>query len=293
MKHLFIINPVAGGGRALKLMPEIKRALKDRNEEFIIKITERPEHATDIARQHVVGEKYRVYSVGGDGTLNEVLNGVVNSGSELAVIPCGSGNDFMKSLANINDMHSLIEKTIGGICRPIDIARAGNKYFINITSIGFDAEVAYNTNRLKKIPGIKGSMSYILGVMATIIRCRNNYLRIKIDERQIHQKLLLIAVANGKYYGGGMKVAPDAVIDDGEFSICLISEKGRIEIITLLPRFIKGEHGDIEGVNFLRGRRVEIKSDKDIAINIDGETSMIKDIVLEIIPKGINMVIPE
>ena len=114
MKHLFIINPMAGKGRTLEYIPEIKKIFKVIKDEYFIQITNRPGHATEIVRSYVKTDIFRVYSIGGDGTLNEVLNGIVGSGSSLAVIPSGSGNDFFRSLCNDNKLSNLLLRTIKG-----------------------------------------------------------------------------------------------------------------------------------------------------------------------------------
>lgn len=292
MKHLFILNPVAGKGRTLKLIPEINSCFENRHDEYIIETTKYPGHATEIAASYAAKGTYRIYSVGGDGTLNEVLNGMAGSLCSLAAIPSGSGNDFIKSLNFNSDMKNIITRTVEGEEHLIDYARINDKYFINITSMGFDAQVVRNTVGFKKLPLISGQAAYILGVLATILKCENNFLEIQIDESNIKTKSLLIAVGNGRFYGGGMLAVPDAKIDDGQFDICLIENMGRLKILLLLPKYMKGLHGSIKGVHFHRGKRVEITPLKPIAMNIDGEIDMVSKAVFEIIPKGLRFVVP-
>lgn len=292
MKHLFIVNPVAGKGKSLQFIHSIHKLFENRNEEYIIKITERPGHATEIARQYACSDKYRIYSVGGDGTLNEVLNGMVGTESSLAIIPCGSGNDFIKSVTQDIDMQSILHRTVNGRERLVDLAKTADKYFINISSIGFDANVVYNTNRFKKLPFVTGRSAYILGVVTVLLKYDINLLNIKIDDKNIEMKCLLIAVANGRYYGGGMMPAPGAEIDDGLLDICLIKEMPRYKIARFFPKFIKGRHGEIEGVSFLRGKKVEIRCNNYITLNIDGEVYRVREAAFEIIPKGMHVIVP-
>lgn len=293
MNHLFIINPVAGKGKSIKFLPEIKKAFKKRNDIYITEFTQKPGHATEIAKRYVNRDKFRVYSVGGDGTLNEVLNGIVNSESSLAVIPGGSGNDFIKSITPDIDGKTILDRTIEGREDFVDIARVNGKYFLNISSIGFDAEVVYNTRKIKKIPVMPGKFAYITGIFATLFKYRNNYLKISIDDRYVETKSLLVAVANGRYYGGGMLPTPEARIDDGLFDICLIEDKSPIDILHFFPKFIKGEHTGIEGVSLIRGKRVSIRCDKNVVINIDGEVEKTREATFEIIPRGIRIVKPK
>lgn len=293
MNHLFIVNPAAGKGKALKLMSHIENTFANQPGKYNIEITERPGHAEEIARKYVSSSTYRVYSVGGDGTLNEVLNGMANSSSTLAVIPCGSGNDFIKSAYGSTNPQEIISKLPEAAERTIDLAKVNGKYFLNISSLGFDADVVYNAINFKKIPLIHGSLAYLLSILITMFKYNNNFLHITVDKKHIETKSLLIAIANGKYYGGGMLAAPHASIDDGLFDICLIHKKTRAAILKFFPRFIKGQHLEIEGVSYFQGSKVEIECENYISMNIDGEVERVKKAVFEIIPKGIRIAIPQ
>lgn len=293
MEHLFIINPVAGKGKALKFVKEIKSLFVNSEKNYSIKITEKPGHATEIAREYTKNRCLRVYSVGGDGTLNEIVNGMVGSNSSLAIIPAGSGNDFIKSIVNGNlEPKEMLVRAINGKVRLTDLAKVNERYFINISSIGFDAEVVYNTNKIKKLPFIPGKLAYLLGALITLLKYNNNYIKVTIDGHCIETKSLLTAVANGRYYGGGMLPTPNAEIDDGQFDICLISEVNRFKIFRFLPRFIKGLHGNLKEVSFYRGKKITIESDRDLTINIDGEVNKVRKASFEIIPKAIGIVVP-
>lgn len=292
MKHLFIINPVAGKGKPLKFIPDIKKIFSERDEEYVIELTECPGHATEIAKQYSNGENYRIYSVGGDGTLNEVLNGMVHSSNSLAVIPGGSGNDFVRNYFDIKDKSDILISTINGKEKLIDIGRANNKYFINISSIGLDAQVAYNADRLKNLPVISGSAAYIMAVIKTLLNYSGSSLKIEIDHQVIETKCLLVAVANGKYYGGGMMPTPEARIDDGMFDICIIEDMRKLKILKFFPSFMKGHHQGIKGISFYRGKKIHIYSNTDIALNIDGEVEKTRHAEFEIIPQCIRVVLP-
>lgn len=292
MKHLFIINPIAGKGSSVKLIPEIRKLFEGRKEEYVIEVTERPGHATEIAAKHASSDNLRVYSVGGDGTLNEIVNGMAGSSCSLAVIPAGSGNDFSRSLEEGDDAAEVLRKTVDGVEKRIDLASVNGKYFINIASVGFDAEVVHNTEAFKKLPLITGSFAYILGILSTILRYKNNYISLNIDGTTLETAVLLVAVANGRYYGGGMLAAPEAIVDDGLFDICIVKRMKRPKVLTLFPEFMKGRHASIEEVSFRRGKRVEISSANELLLNIDGEIVKTKKAVFEIIPRGISVTVP-
>lgn len=292
MKHVFIINPAAGKGRALKLIPIIQEYFKGKPDEYLIKVTEYPGHATKIAREYAQGEVCRIYSLGGDGTVNEVVNGIAGTNASLGVIPAGSGNDFIRSICGEYNVREVVADTIGGEERRIDLARANGKYFINISSIGFDADVVYNAQKFKRLPCVTGSMAYLFSLIYTIFKNKINEVIVTIDDKKINLKILLAAVANGRFYGGGMLPAPDAVLDDGLLDICLVQEVNRLKMLTLFPKYMKGEHGQIKYVSFLRGRKIKIESKKTISLNIDGEILTGKDIEFEILKGAINVIYP-
>jgi len=292
MKHLFIINPAAGKGKTLTLIPEIEEYCNKKAYEYEIVTTEYPGHATKIAKAHSSAHPLRIYSVGGDGTLNEVLNGMAGSGCSLAAIPSGSGNDFIRSIVGADIPKNIISSTIEGTERFIDYAKVNDKFFINITSLGFDAEVVYQGRYFKKLPFITGEMSYVLGILASVMACKNHLMKIKIDDTLIFSKSLLVAVGNGRYYGGGMLALPHAEIDDGLFEICHVNAMKRLKILKLFPKYMKGLHSSIKGVHFYRGQKVEIEVDKSIPMNLDGEILLLQKAVFEIFHKRLPFIIP-
>lgn len=293
MKHLFIVNPVAGKGNALRRVPEIRKYFEANGGEYEIRITEYPGHATEIAKEYSSTQDLRIYAVGGDGTLNETLNGMAGSGSILGTIPSGSGNDFIRSVAGESIPENILKHTVEGKEKLVDYARINDKYFINIASLGFDAEVAYQTNHFKKLPLISGSMAYVLGILTTITICKNHHMELRTDGEVLSGKTLLVAVGIGKYYGGGILALPDAELDDGLFDVCYVEAKPRTEILKLFRKYMKGLHRTIEGVHLLRSKKVEIIPDEPVPLNRDGEIVMADKAVFEIFPKGIPFIVPE
>ena len=292
MKHLFIINPVAGKGRTINLIPKIRDYCERSGLDYEIATTEYPGHAAQIASKYSKAQILRIYSVGGDGTLNEVLNGMAGTGSSLAAIPSGSGNDFIKSIQGEKMPDDLVKSAVEGTEQLVDYAKVNDKYFINIASVGFDAEVVWQGRLFKKIPFISGSMVYVLGILASIIQCKNHHMRLKIDDRQISGKTLLVAVGNGRFYGGGMLALPNAEIDDGLFDICHVQAKKRLNILQLFPKYMKGEHATIKGVTLYKGSKVEIDLDKPVPMNCDGEVFLVEKATFELFPKCLPFVFP-
>lgn len=292
MKHIFIINPAAGKGKALELIPFIKECFRDSEDECIVRVTEYPGHATELAKEYSGSGKCRIYSAGGDGTVNEVVNGMAGTASALGILPAGSGNDFIRSIKAGNDIRQILSDTINGYEREVDLARANDKYFINVSSIGFDAEIVFNAGKFKKLPGVTGSMSYLFSLLYTTVINKNNDIEIEIDGNRQKLRVLLAAIANGRYYGGGMLPAPDAKLDDGYLDVCLIRAIPRWRIFALFPKFIKGLHGQLEEVSFYKAKRIIIESKNDISLNTDGEVVTAKTINFEIYEKAIKVIFP-
>ncbi|MDD4189652.1 MAG: diacylglycerol kinase family lipid kinase [Eubacteriales bacterium] len=292
MKHLFVVNPVAGKGRALGFVETIRIEAAVLTDDYEIVFTEYPGHATEIVKEHVGKEQCRVYSVGGDGTVNEIVNGLIGSSSTLAVIPAGSGNDYLRSIYEDDVYESIVSRTIRGIEKPIDVVKVNDRCCANVSSMGLDAEAAYMANKIKHIPLIPGGLSYILGLVVTLIKCKSYNMKITMDSEVIEGRMLAVVVANGKYYGNKIMPAPRADISDGILDICLIRKKGRLEILKLFPRYIKGKHEGLRGITFHRCNHVHIISTDSVPINLDGEVTRIDEATFDILPGALQIVVP-
>lgn len=294
MNHLFIVNPAAGKGKTLKIIPNIKSLMESNSLSYTIEITKAPKHATEIAKKYVAANRnLRVYAVGGDGTLNEVLQGVAGSDASLGNIPAGTGNDLLKSFCPETDPLAILPRIIKASPLPVDLCKLNDMYFLNIASAGFDADVVANAQYLKRLPLIKGKLAYIGGILMSLLNLRNYQATFYIDGEEIHMpSVLLTAFANGKYYGGGMMPVPSALPDDGLLDVCLIEGRTRLNILRFFPRFIKGAHISMTGVNVKRCRSVRMVSSSPVHVNADGELFILKELNIEIIEKGLNFITP-
>lgn len=291
MGILFIVNPTAGKGKAKELVPFIESECSESQIEYVIKYTSTPTDGTSIAAWGAEKGFERIVAVGGDGTVNDVLNGIAGTNAALGVIPGGSGNDFIRSINSHKEIKKIVKDNIYGKIVKSDLGICNGKYFINVASSGFDAQVVMETQNAKKI--LSGSLAYIAAVIKTIFIYKGKKINIKIDDYTFEENTLLVAVANGKYYGGGMLPAPEAEIDDGYFDICHIKQVGKAKMLVLFPKFMKGKHGNIKEVSMLKGSKVSIEANEDLPVNLDGETFYSRQIDFEIVPKGINIIIPE
>ena len=267
-KLLFIINPIAGGGRAKKLTSLIEEKMNENNIGFSIVQTTKPKDAILIVEQ---SSNHTIIAVGGDGTVNEVTKGIIKRGyGNLGIIPGGTGNDMCKSLGLSMDPIEAIETVIKGKTKKMDIGMANGKCFLNVASVGFDAEVVRNTDKLKS--KVKGKVAYILGVLITLFKYRMQETELEIDNVSYKRNMLLLAVGNGQYYGGGMKILPDAKIDDGYLHLCLVKDINNFKLLFLFPSIFKGKHIYLtKYVEIFKAKKVWIKSKGDFYLNVDGD----------------------
>lgn len=294
MEHLFILNPVAGKGHTLRVLPDIEDLMIKQALPYRIEITQAPGHATEIARHYIKDYRnLRVYAVGGDGTLNEVLQGVVGSDASLGNVPSGTGNDFLKSFTSISDPCKLLPFIIHSDPVPVDVCKINDRYFLNIASVGFDADVVASTQHLKRLPLLKGKVAYIGGILLSLIRLKNFEASFFIDDEKIEMKtLLLSAFANGRYYGGGMMPVPDAMPDDGLLDVCFIKGMDRLKILRFFPRLIKGTHTTMQEASFRRCHTLRMESPHPVHINADGELFRSQQVKIELIPQGLQFIKP-
>lgn len=294
MDHLFIVNPAAGKGNTLKIIPEIESLMKKLSLPYKIEITQAPGHASEIAEQYIKANgNVRIYSVGGDGTMNEILQPMVGTGASLGVIPAGTGNDFLKSFCTKSDPVKLLPFIVHSDPVPVDVCRFNDRYYLNIASAGFDADVVAMTGYLKRLPLIKGKVAYIGGILLAVIGLKKIEADFVIDGTELHTKtMLLSAFANGRYYGGGMMPAPNAVPDDGLIDFCIINDINRLKLLRFFPRFIKGTHVNMKEVSIRRCRSIEMKSPKPVHINMDGELFRFSEVRIEILEKSLNFLKP-
>lgn len=290
---LFIVNPVAGGGKAKKLIPLIEKTMKECNKKYKIIITTEPEEATEIAKRESKNHEV-IVAVGGDGTVNEVATGLIrNNGGVLGVIPGGTGNDMARSLDIPMDPAEALETLCKAYKKNMDIGMVNGSYFLNIASIGFDAEVVMNNMKIKK--KIKNEFSYVISVIYSLISFKKKKVEIEIDGKIIKDQVYLLAVGNGKYYGGGMKIIPMAKIDDGYLDICTISNISKFKILFLFPTIFKGTHVEhTKHVKIYKGKRIKFKSEEGLLLNVDGEiTPNVKEVEFALKDRNIKVICKE
>jgi len=289
MKLLFILNPVAGTKKTRSSVPVIEEFCRERGIAYDIVETGSPGDATNIARENATSYN-GIIAIGGDGTVLEVANGLFGTEVPLGILPLGSGNDFARALnipiglQNIGEALKIIAE------RPpvqIDAARFNGRIYLNVASVGFDAEIIRDLPRVKRF--IKGSAAYPVSVFVKFLTYKPKDATIIMDGQELKTKVFLAAICNGTCYGGGMKVNPQGSVNDGYLDLVLIKPVPRYKIPLLLSRFIKGQHLNLPYVSTYRCREVEIVSDESLVVNVDGECASTTPICFSSAPLSIKV----
>lgn len=299
MKHIIIINPTAGINNEIeKLESKINEAFKEYD--FVIYHTKGPKDATKFVKNYLENNKetVRFYSCGGDGTLNEIVNGVIGyDNAQVACYPIGSGNDYVKYFGKVEDFLDF-KQLIEGETVLSDIIKFNDRYVVNIFNVGLDANVAVLQKKYKKIPLVSGKAAYNLGVVGAVLRKINHRYNITLDGEKLYEgKIALCAVCNAICYGGGYYCAPRAKINDGLLDVCAVKKIGRLALTKLIKDYKAGKHLDnpkfAPYILYKQGKKVEIELEKPLYYSIDGETEKAKKLSLEIIKDAFRFVVPK
>ncbi len=295
MKQVFFINPAAGKGKGPEtLKPLIEKYFEGKNDEVKIIITESVGDAKIKARAEAeTGEEANFFACGGDGTFFEVLNGAYGYPNvNLGVIPCGSGNDFLKFFAQ-REPFADIAAQVEGEAVPMDVIKADDTYCINICSLGMDAVVADGMSRFKRWPFVSGGMAYKLSVVKTLLGKIGQRAKVTVDGEEIGTFDCLFAVcANGPVYGGGYKSAPNANPMDGKLEWLLVEKISKLKILKFIKLYEQGKHENLPMCRHGSCSVMEIEAFRDEPINLDGEIVRKQKVRFELIKGGVKFILP-
>ncbi len=283
-RPLFIVNPASGGGKTCRQRwPEVERLLRRWGVGYDCEMTGHPGHGMDLAEEAAREGRLRVISVGGDGTLNEVGNGLLrgSAGGEppvLGMVPGGRGSDFHRALGLPQDAEGSLRVALEGEPRAVDAGlmrfvldgRERERYFFNICGTGFDAEVTARANRMPGFMG--GTLPYLLSTLISLFSVKPKRVRMTVDGEEMDLgEIAGVVVANGKYYGGGMMVSPHSRLDDGVFHLIVMGRRAPRKL-ALHPTWIyKGTHLRVPELRELTGKEVELVSEERMLLQPDGE----------------------
>lgn len=302
MDYCFIVNPASGKGSAQKLLVGFESLLQELNLRYTILYTTSPGEASTMAMK-AAGEYDAVIATGGDGTINEVVNGLMSAkqtrkdGSGIpafGVVPIGSGNDFAKALKIPADVYRSLEILKQGAVEKTDIGefsidRGERRYFANNVGIGFDGQVNYESSKITRLTGMA---MYLSAVLKTLFTYRHPKTTIRSDHEIIERKILLVNAGNGISSGGGFYLTPDAVLGDGFLDVCIIDSMNKMKIIQRLPKVLDGSHTGTEGVTMFRTTTLRVESDDELPVHADGEIVALsaKRVDVSIHPAALNVI---
>jgi len=287
---LWVVNPTAGDGLARRVWQRLQQTLVQKDVPHKVIVSPRAGAISELVRDMVTDDMpERVVAVGGDGTASEAVNGFLPGDIAFGIIPAGSGNDFARLHRLPTDPDKALDVCLNGQLKKVDIATINDHYLLNVGGVGFDAEVAAETNRIGKKLG--STLPYVISLFRTLFTYRNARIRVEVDGEEIQATSLLVAVGNGQYYGGGMHILPPADTEDGLMDICIGGDLTKVETVKLLPRIFAGTHLSHPKVTMRRGRRVTISSDRPLHFHADGEPLGTTPVTFEVQPAKLSLLV--
>ena len=303
-KIVFIVNPKACNGLTGRKWPLIHAMARDRLGSFTSYLTTQPGDAVRMTRKNLTEGAEVIVCVGGDGTLNEVINGfmsgeqAIQTGAALGFVPHGTGCDFIRTVPIPARIEQSLDTIMEAHISTIDLGRLQyhdhrncprTRYFHNIISFGLGGEVDDRVNRSNKVFG--PFISFFWSAVVSLFLYGKKSIRLKVDDLFDDEVITWnVAVANGQYHGGGMQIAPDAAIDDGVFHITVVGDLSLAEVLWHFPKLYNGRIKDIRNVSFLTGKKIEASSEQRVLLDVDGEQPGRLPVVIDIVPAALRMI---
>lgn len=292
LRYTVIVNPVAGRGRARRLLPRLEAALDANGLDAELRVSDHPEQPAALARDAVESGRC-VVACGGDGLVGQLAAVTAEAGGVLGIIPAGAGNDFARHLG-LDPSRALDALAVlkHGIIGEVDLGRANGRLFCCVAGTGFDAEANRWANRVKRLTG---RPLYIAAMLRTLATYRPQRFRLRADGAVREVEAWLVAVANAPSYGGGMLVAPQARVDDGRLEVVIVGALSRPEFLYTFPKVFRGAHVDHPAVEVFAARRVEVASTGgalEFDLYADGERIGPLPVEIEAVPRALRVIVP-
>ncbi len=302
-----IVNPAAGGGRVRQVWPQLHQQIEQQIGAFSFAFTNGPNHATALTRRALNGPYQRIIAIGGDGTLNEVVNGFFRDGAllrpdaVLVPVACGTAGDFRRTLGRSTPLPDFRAQRL----QTVDVGRItytdateeaakqpAQRHFINIASFGMGGMVDAVVRDLPLKSLLGGRLAYLYAILHTLVRYRNATIELHIDGTDYGRYTIRnIAIANGRYFGGGLPIAPHASLQDGLLTIIIIKDMSRIDFIRHARRFYAGRHLELDAVSAFQGRHIEARptSAPPVLLDVDGEPLGRLPATFEVLPQALTI----
>jgi diacylglycerol kinase (ATP) len=289
-----VANPASGRGKGGRLIPRVDALLRSLGVDHHLQISRSAADPERLAREAAAGGAEIIAALGGDGHAGACANGIIGTGTALALIPAGTGNDFARHLGlNRKDPLAAAGLLASPVTRTIDVAHVDTaergRYYLNVAGAGFDSEVNAYANRVRVLTG---TLKYVFSTFVTLARFTAGEFTVRVDGDDHSLPAMMIAVANATSYGGGMLVAPDASVDDGALDVCVIGEMRKSSFVRSFPKVFKGRHVDHPAVRMFRGEKVEISADRPFLVYADGEFVGSTPATFTVHPGALRVVVP-
>ena len=296
MTHLFIINPAAGSrDRTEDYTRQIREVCEKKNLSYRIAVSEAPGDCCRIAREAAQsGEEYRIYSCGGDGTLNEVVNGAAGySNVAVTMFAAGSGNDFAKMFNETEPFRDL-ERLLDCEEATFDLIRCNDDFSLNICSVGLDARIGTDVSNYKRLPLLHGFQAYVASTLVNVIRGIHEHYVVEVNGERIDGNQTLICACNGRYYGGGFNPVPEAEPDDGLLEVLVVKKVSRLQVAAVIGKYKNGQYNELPHlIRHIRTKSLKIICDKETPVNLDGELRMAQTVDIRLAEEKIRFFYPK
>ena len=296
MLHLFIINPAAGSRDRTKYYSKlIDKACAARGLEYRIHVSRAPGDCRDTARAAAeTGEEVKIYACGGDGTLNEVVDGAAGfENAAVTVFSGGSGNDFTK-LFDDPDAFRDIDRLLDSEEITFDLLDCCGQKSLNICSVGLDARIAADVANYKRIPLLSGFRAYAVSVLANVFKGISEHYRVELDGEILDQDFTLVCACNGRYYGGGFNPVPEADPTDGMMDVLLIKKVSLLQVPLVIGKYKDGKYKELsQYIRYVKTNKLTIHCDKEVTVNLDGEIVPAKTVEMKISQQKLRFFYPK
>ena len=296
MKHLFIINPAAGSrDRTAEYSEVIHRLCREQGLDYEIRVSTAPGECTRIAREAAqTGEELRLYACGGDGTLNEVVQGAAGcDNAAVTVFSGGSGNDFTKLFSQPDAFFDL-ERLLDAEGAVFDLIDCNGDIALNICSVGLDARIGTDVSRYKRLPLLHGFRAYAASTVVNVVKGIAEHYVVELGNKRIEGDMTFVCVCNGRYYGGGFNPVPEADPSDGLLDVLLVKKVSRLQVPGIIGKYKAGRYKELpKFIKHYRVRKIKITCDQPTPINLDGELRTAQEVTMSIAPQKLRFFYPK
>ena len=296
MKHLFIVNPTAGGkDKTSEVRARVEEVFQNRSDRFEVYVTRAPMDAVEkIRREASAGEELRIYACGGDGTFNECVNGAaLLENVAVCPFPTGTGNDFCRMFGDEKDLFRDLDALVNGSIHPIDLIDCNGRYGANICSVGIDARIGTSVHKYSKLPLIGGATGYVVSAVVNVFHGIARPMRIRCGEVTIDGEQSLACVCNGQYYGGGFHPSLTARPDDGVLDMFVVKKVSLFTLARLIGKYAAGKATELPAyVTHVQGAGMEIRFESEDVVNVDGEALYTDHVSMRLVPGALRLIVP-